>query len=260
MTSTYTSSNRLDKPAQGDYYNTWATWWASTANMIDEATDGYVAVTVNSTKTLSTANSATDEARNRVLGCTGTGGTLTIPAVEKAYLIVNGCSANLTITCGVGATATVLQGQSAWVYCTSAATYNAGHLANQTPQLLSTTNITATASISVALPSGYNHFRAVIAGMIQSSGGPVNVNLGADISGTGFTPVAVALTSGSTYNGYTELWFYSDSATFEVGLATGSIATTTRSTVTTRVFNNMTFNLASSAYGASGTIKLYGIL
>lgn len=260
MTSTYTSSNRLDKPAQGDYFNTWATTWLGpTMNMIDEAMDGYVAVTVNSTKTLSTANGATDEARNRVLGCTGTGGTLTIPAVEKAYLIVNGCSANLTVTCGVGATATVLQGQSAWVYCTSAATYNAGHLANQTPQLLSTTNITATATINITLPSGYKRFRAVVAGMIQSSGGAVNVAVGADETGTGFAS-NVSLTSGATYNGYHDLWFSSDTATSQHVLTNSTIAAATTNYVFARTFNNMSFILASSSFGATGTINLYGIL
>lgn len=260
MTSTYTSSNRFDKPAKGDYFNTWATdWLAPTLNMIDEAIDGYVAVTVNSTKTLSTANGATDEARNKVIACTGTGGTLTIPAVEKVYLISNGCSANLTVTCGTGATATVLQGQSAWVYCTATATYNAGYLDNQTPQLLSTTNITAIASVSVALPSGYKRFRAVVVGMRQSSGGAINVAVGADESGSGFSS-NVSLTSGASYNGYHDLWFSSDSATSQHVLTNSTIAAATVNYVAARAFNNMSFALASSAFDAVGTIKLYGIL
>lgn len=259
MTSTYTSSNRLDKPAQGDYYNTWATWWASTAGMIDEATDGYVAVTVNSTKTLSTANGATDEARNRVLGCTGTGGTLTIPAVEKAYLIVNGCSANLTVTCGTGATATVLQGASAWVYCTSAATYNAGHLGNQDPVLLSTTNITAVSTINVTLPSGFRRFVALVTG--ATPGALVTaITVGADATGTGFSD-STAASTGTPYYIRFELNSGSNYADYTYGQGTTVQAITlVRKTQTARAYNNMSFVSTGGSFTATGTIKLYGIL
>ena len=262
MTSTYTGSNRIEIPAKGDYVNSWATTWTNMANVFDQALDGYEAITVNTTATLTTANGTItgDQARSRVWYCTGTGGTLNVPAGEWVRLIYNGCSSNLVIDpAGAGTTCTVLQGQTAWVYCDGTNVSLAGFLKNQAPVLLSTTNITATGSINITLPSGYKRFRTVVSGMKQSSGGAVNVAVGADESGTGFSS-NVSLTSGSSYNGYHDLWFSSDTATSQHVLTNSTIAAATTNYVFARTFNNMSFVLASSTFGATGTIKLYGIL
>src|SRR5512139_3289527 len=51
-----------------------------------------------------TANGATDQARHMILNLTGTGGTITIPNVDKAYLVKNGASGSVTFTTGSGTT------------------------------------------------------------------------------------------------------------------------------------------------------------
>lgn len=118
MTSTYTQRNRYNLQGTGDNLNT----WGSIANqqvfaMMDESTDGITSFTLSGSKTLTSANGTTDEARKRILNITsGTGGTVTIPSLEKNYLVHNQTSGDVIITTGGGATATVPSGSMMWVY------------------------------------------------------------------------------------------------------------------------------------------------
>lgn len=113
MPSTYTTNNRLEKQAPGENNNSWGTKLnESTIDMIDEALSGVTAFTLSTTKTLSTANGATDESRPAILNITsGTGGTVTIPNVKKRYFVRNATSGDVIFTTGSGTTATLKTGE-----------------------------------------------------------------------------------------------------------------------------------------------------
>lgn len=129
MPSTYTTRNRAEKQGAGENSNTWGTRAnQNTFDMFDEALDGVEAFTLSAPKTLTTADGLTDEARNRVLNITsGSGGTVTIPNVEKAYLVRNACSGAVTFTTGSGVTADVPASGVQWIFSTgSNAVYTSG--------------------------------------------------------------------------------------------------------------------------------------
>ena len=138
MPSTYSTRLRVEKQADGENSNTWGSRCNShTFDMFDEAF-GVQAVTLSTSHTLTTANGSTDEARNMGLVLSGTGGTLTIPDLEKCYLVDNGCSTAATITTGSGTTASVGAGEIQWVYSTGSAAVYASSWAPQTSPTFAT--------------------------------------------------------------------------------------------------------------------------
>lgn len=103
MADTPTSRNRLRKQEIGAKTNAWGTDLNEDggSDRLDEALDGVESYTLSGDKTLTSTDYETDEARMRVQNVTGgTGGTITIPAVEKNYLIRNAASGDVTITNG----------------------------------------------------------------------------------------------------------------------------------------------------------------
>lgn len=111
MTSTATTRNRLEKQGTGDNSNTWGTYLNGSIDLIDAALDGRTAFALSGSKTLTSANYSADESRERFLDITGgTGGTVTIPAVEKWYIVRNNASGNVVFTTGSGTTQTVAPG------------------------------------------------------------------------------------------------------------------------------------------------------
>jgi len=120
MADTYTTRNRFEKMEPGAYLDT----WASRANgqfgsdLIDESLDGVVSLTVSGSVALTTANGSTDQARKRILVCTGTGGSIGLPSKEKWYIIKNGCSGDVSVGAS-GSTATLKTGTVSFVYVDS---------------------------------------------------------------------------------------------------------------------------------------------
>ena len=112
MASTASTRNRLEKQGTGDNNNTWgAVLNSSLIDLVDESLDGRTNFTLSTTKTLSSTNYASDESRKRFIDVTsGSGGTVTIPAVEKSYLVRNGTTGDVIFTTGSGDTATVKSG------------------------------------------------------------------------------------------------------------------------------------------------------
>lgn len=118
MTSTATTRNRLEKQGTGDNSNTWGTYLNSSIDLIDAALDGRTAFALSGAKTLSSANYSPDESRERFLDITGgTGGTVTIPAVEKWYIVRNNASGDAVFTTGSGVTQTVKPGSVTLLVC-----------------------------------------------------------------------------------------------------------------------------------------------
>ena len=122
MPSSFTERNRYTLQATGEGANVWGAILNEGAfDLIDASMDGVVTISTTPV-TLSTANGSEDQARNRFLNYTGTSpGTITIPSVEKWYIvraatqdctITNG-SASLTVTAG-GVEIVITDAASIW--------------------------------------------------------------------------------------------------------------------------------------------------
>lgn len=123
MADTYTTSNRFEKMEPGQYLDTWGARWNAQggSDLIDASLDGVEDFALSGSKTLTNNNGAADEARKRALNITGgTGGTITIPNVDKLYFVRNGSSGDVIITTGSGTTATIKAGLAKWVMCDGA--------------------------------------------------------------------------------------------------------------------------------------------
>lgn len=94
MPSSYTTRNRLNKQATGENTNTWgALLNTGGLDLIDFAADGVTSISAGGSTTLTTANGTTDQARARILNITAaTVATVTIPALEKFYIVRNSSS------------------------------------------------------------------------------------------------------------------------------------------------------------------------
>lgn len=117
MASTATTRLRLDKQATGDNPNAWGLRLNTALDLIDEAVAGVQTVTVGSNLTLTSNNYASDQSRKFVLRFVGAGGfTVTVPSVEKAWLIDNRCSAAVTLKTDLAAGVSLRAGITRMVY------------------------------------------------------------------------------------------------------------------------------------------------
>lgn len=115
MPASPTTRNRFKKPEVGAELNTWGEALnTSVIDLVDSAIDGWVTVSSGGATTLTSTNYVADQSRMRLINYTAaTAGVLTIPSVQKWYL-VRAPSANVEITNG-GTSVTVLAGDTAIV-------------------------------------------------------------------------------------------------------------------------------------------------
>ena len=121
MASTY-SSLKIQLMTTGENSGTWGN--VTNVNLgtaIEEAIVGSADVTFSSgtvTLTLTDSNS-TQTARNMRLNLTGTSGgaqNLIVPAIEKVYIVNNGCVDAITVKNSTGTGIAVPAGKTMWVY------------------------------------------------------------------------------------------------------------------------------------------------
>jgi len=123
MASSYSTNLKIELMTTGEK----ATTWGSITNTnlgtaLEEAIVGTADVTFSSADlSISLTNSnATQAARNIRLNLTGTTGgstrTLTVPDIEKTYIVNNGCADSVVISNSAGTTVTVPAGKTMWVY------------------------------------------------------------------------------------------------------------------------------------------------
>ncbi len=126
MPSTPTTRNRFEKQGTGENANTWGTLLnTNTIDLIDSAIDGMASYALSGAKVLTSTNYAADEARMAIQSITsGTGGTVTIPGVQKWYLVKNASSGTVTFTTGSGTTAVIAAGDQRTVVCDGTNVYN----------------------------------------------------------------------------------------------------------------------------------------
>lgn len=122
MPSSYTSNLRLVLPVTGELSGTWGdTVNGGLTELVDSAISGTAAITMTAADyTLSTANGATDEARQMVLSLAGTPGAsynVIVPAVSKLYLVKNATGFAQTVKTSGGSGISVPTGVSVFLYC-----------------------------------------------------------------------------------------------------------------------------------------------
>lgn len=173
----YTTRNRLVKQATNENKGTWgAVLNVGLIDTVDFAIDGVLTLALTGDVVLTTADGAPDEARARTIFVSSTGGanrTITIPAVEKWYHVINDGANIVTVKTATGVGAVVLPGDpgapvSALVLCDG---LDCRRVWQSEYGLLSTTAFTP-ASEYVNLPLtgfGYNNFKIRVKGASVSA-------------------------------------------------------------------------------------------
>lgn len=127
MPSTYTPALRVTKPATGENSGTWGDLVNDQiTTLFEQAIAGYQSIALTDTDlVLTTANGAADQARSAILNFTGTLTalrTITIPNVNKTYVVRNATSGGFAISVKTASSAgfTILNGKTAFIYCDGA--------------------------------------------------------------------------------------------------------------------------------------------
>jgi len=120
MPSTYTSNNGIEKPATGEENNTWGVTANTDFDLIDQALDGFVSLSLTgTTSTLAITDGAVSDGRNRIILCTGTlaaNHTITVTPndAEKYFFVYNNTTGGFSVIIaqggGSGSTVTIAAG------------------------------------------------------------------------------------------------------------------------------------------------------
>lgn len=119
MADSYTTFLRLIQMATGSNNGLWGDKENSAVAMIEQAIAGSLGIDLTTgDHVLTTANNATDEARNMVLSFNGTPGvtrTVTFPNLSKLTMVICTTDAPIILTAGAGFSAALVPGQVAFV-------------------------------------------------------------------------------------------------------------------------------------------------
>lgn len=239
MASTATIRLRIELQGTGENLNTWGQKLnASALALFDTAIAGVTAFTLSGPKTLTSTNYVADEARSAVLHVTGgTGGTITVPGVEKTYMVRNGASGAVTVTAG-GITASIAAGDVGYVFTNGTDVY-----------ALRVTDYGSSALLSSFVPTLGNHLvnKTYADGLALSSALPGQAgNNGKFITTDGTTASWVAITSTTVGLGNVE---NKSSATIRGELTSGNVTSALGYTPTSVV--GATGSLTPSAFKAA---------
>jgi len=208
MTTTYSPSLKLALIGTGDQSGTWGqTTNTNLGTLLEQAITGVTAISLQgiSSYTLTNYNGTSDDARNAVLIFTGTPSgapTITAPAQNKVYVVVNNTTQPLTMVASGGATSLVIPALSTGqCYCDasnvsgsgigfySAQTTAAGNWNVGGNLLVSgTSSFTGSAIMSTLTATAIN------SATVSSSG--VHIASSYTGAGTGLTGTAASLTAG----------------------------------------------------------------
>lgn len=228
MPSTY-SSLKIQLMATGENNTTWGD--VTNVNLgtaIEEAITGSADVAFSSgdvTLTLTNTNAA-QTARNLRLNCTGTTGgarNLIVPAIEKVYIVQNGCADTITIKNSTGSGVAVPAGKTIWVF-------------NNATDVVATTTHLTSLTLASALP-------------VASGGTGVNTSTGSNNNVLSDAPAIV----NPTVTNYVEtLYAPSAGSSFTVTLSNGTVQRFTTNA-------NTTITLPASVAGKSFVVMVqYG--
>ena len=126
MASSYTANLGIEKPGSGEQAGTWGTITNTNFDIIDRAINGVLSLSLSgTTTTLATTDGALSDGGHKVLLLAGSpSGTNTITISpndqDKVYLVKNSSGQTATFTQGSGGNASVLNGETAWVFADGA--------------------------------------------------------------------------------------------------------------------------------------------
>lgn len=127
MAAGYTP-NGLNKQTPGTNDNAWGDVLNDEViQLVDEFVAGRAAFTLSGTKTLTSTNGVSNEARMAILHVTGgTGGDVVIPARSKLYLVFNQASGDVRLAPSGGTAATVETTEATLIFCDGTNAYSMG--------------------------------------------------------------------------------------------------------------------------------------
>jgi hypothetical protein len=126
MASSYTANLGIEKPGSGEQSGTWGTTTNTNFDIIDRAINGVLDLSLTgTTTTLTTSDGALSNGGYKVLvlGGSPTGtNTITISPndQDKVYLVKNSSGESAIFTQGSGGNATVINGETAWIFADGA--------------------------------------------------------------------------------------------------------------------------------------------
>ena len=204
MASTYSTSLKLELPANGDQSGTWGTTVNNNlGTLLEQAITGIQSISLGAANyVLTNLNGVSDEARNAVLLISGTPGavrTILVPAGQnKTYVVVNNTTGGYNVNVqtwsgsgltGVGAIAAIPSGASIQLYCTGANCYAVipyTAATTSTPVVFMGyavgTNLTVTSTPNLPIAAGQTVYNPGI--LYTTSGIPSNTTIVSQTSGT----------------------------------------------------------------------------
>ena len=213
MTTTYSPSLKLALVGTGDQSGTWGqTTNTNLGTLLEQAITGVTAISLQgiSSYTLTNYNGTSDDARNAVLIFTGTPSsapTITAPAQNKLYAIVNNTTQPLTMVASGGAVSLVIPALSTGqAYCDasnvsgngigfySAQTTAAGNW-NVGGNLIvaGTSTHTGSTIMSTLTATTISAGSVTVSGVVSASGAVIGSSFTG--AGTGLTGTAASLTA-----------------------------------------------------------------
>lgn len=270
MTSSYSSSLRLELMATGDQSGTWGdTTNTNLGTLLEQAITGVLSLAMaDANQTLTNLNGASDQARNAVIIATGAltaGRNIVVPAVNKLYLVRNSTTGGFSVTVKTpsGTGIAVIPGTARWVYC-DGTNVNDGGIDLQT---LTTSALSPTTTDGLALGTT----SLMWSDLFLASGGVINWNNGTytltqsstDLTSNG-TLTAVSFRPGytttATAAGTTTLTVTSNYFQYFTGTTTQTVTMPVASTLVTgqtwMIVNNSTGAVTVQSSGANTIIVL----
>lgn len=221
MPSTYTSNLRFEKQATGENRSTWGTVLNAVIEMVEDSISGWATVSMsNANYSLTTANNSADEARQMLIDITGTHTAtrvLTIPSVDKMYVIRNSTSGGFDITVDNGSnTVTVENGAVKLVATNGTAIYASLDLASPT---LVTLGAYDTNGLMTQTSSGNFTGRT-----ITGTGSQISVSNGNGVSGNPTLSLPSSVTISGTMTAATFSGSGASLTSIPAGQLTGTVA------------------------------------
>jgi hypothetical protein len=260
MASTY-SALKIQLMATGENSGTWGN--VTNVNLgtaLEEAIVGSADVTFASgtvTLTLTDSNS-TQAARNLRLNLTGTSGgaqDLIVPAIEKVYIVNNGCADAITVKNSGGTGIAVPAGKTMWVY------NNGTNVVDVSTHL---TSLTLGSALPIAsggtgsTSTTYANLQSNVTGILPIANGGTNsnsttyCNLQSNVTGV----LPNANTTGSSVNSANTLVLRDANGDFNAGVLI--VTTVNATTLNATTINATTFN-GSLNTSASYQVNSFGV-